>query len=149
MNDLIKYLKQMTEFFQPPMCPLERFVLDCGKDFLAKKRPKGVRKQENKQCFRNATHYSLETGLSYVEGFAIHNGLIPMMHAWCVTEAGEVIDLTWRWPEKSVYRGVVIPRGTLQIQLVKNKVYGVLDHGYGINLEVIEELRKEHSGAGS
>lgn len=140
-EDLVSYLEQVTTFFKPPMCPLERFILECGTNFQGAKRPKGLRKQQDKMCFRNATRLSLERKLRYVEGFA--TSLIPTFHAWCLAEDGTVIDPTWRYPERSAYRGFVIPRATLLKQLVKTKCYGVLGTDF-IDVALIEELRRFH-----
>lgn len=139
-ESLRRYLEQMADFFKPPMCPLERFILEYGTDYQGAKRPKGVRKHANKQCFKNATHLHLSSEMPYVEGFAIHERLIPMFHAWCINSNGEVVDPTWRWPERSVYRGVIIPHEMLLKSILTKKVYGVLDYGL-IDIELIEELR--------
>lgn len=144
MSDIVAFLKQMTDFFKPPMCPIERFILECGKDFKGVKRPKGIRKQRDGACYCNATLLAFENKeLAYVEGYAIHDGLFPMLHAWCVTKTGEVVDPTWRYPEKSEYRGVIIPNEVLRVQILKNRVYGVLDTGMMVNLKLIEELRQK------
>jgi len=144
-EELTKYLKHMCTFFEAPMCPLERFILECGEDYIPAKRPKGVRKQADKMCFRNATQLALSNrDLEYVEGFAVNADIgFPLMHAWCVDKADKVIDVTWRKPEGSMYRGVIIPRYTLLIQLVKNNFYGLLDNGITINMDLIGELRSK------
>jgi hypothetical protein len=66
VNDLIRHLEHMTGFFKPPMVPLARLVLEHGKDFKAAKRPKGLRKMRDKQCFYNATQLNMARGLRYV-----------------------------------------------------------------------------------
>jgi len=119
----------MCDFFKPPMCPLERLVLNHGQDFKPAKRPNGLRKQANKMCFRNATHLS-RTGLRYVEGYAVHDGLI---------DDDTVVDPTWRRPERSRYRGIVIPQELMLRTMARTRVYGVLDYGM-INFDAIEQL---------
>src|SRR5262245_22007202 len=142
MTNLTNHLKQMTDHFAPPMMPIERFVLEHGKDFKGVKRPKGIRKGPNKQCYMNAALLAFERGLHYVEGIAIPEGLIPMHHAWCANDAGEAIDPTWRYPEKAEYRGVVISPAILRRELLKNKVYGVLNDWIGCaRIDLIEELK--------
>jgi hypothetical protein len=69
-----------------------------------------------------------------------------MWHAWNIDENDTVIDPTWRYPERSIYRGVVIPDATLRRELAKNKVYGVLDTGM-INIKLVEELSAKKEAA--
>lgn len=145
---LISYLQQMTSFFDAPMCPLERFILECGTDFKGAKRPKGLRKMTNKECYKNATQISQARNLRYVEGFGCHRDLFPMFHAWCLAEDGTVIDPTWRYPEQSDYRGFVIPREIVLQQMIKTKMYGVLGTDL-IDLKLIERLRQLHQAQGA
>jgi len=143
-EELIKWLKHTSDAFEPPMCPLHRFILECGKDYIPAKRPKGMRKQEDKMCFRNASNLVIgNPKLEYVEGFAIGARIgWPTHHAWCVDEADHVVDVTWLDPELCQYRGVVIPKKRLIRLLVEQEYYGVLDNGISINMDLIEELRK-------
>lgn len=140
-KDLNTYLQEMTSFFKPPMCPIERLILEFGKDYIPKKRPKGIKKQQNRECFRNATNLVLDNSdLEYVEGYAIHDGLIPLQHAWTVNKQDEVVDPTWSNPELSEYRGVVISRDILIAEMLRTHFYGVLAPGEMINIKLIEEL---------
>ena len=140
-EELIQYLKQMVDFFEAPMCPLERFILECGQDFKPAKRPKGLRKMTDKQCYRNATVLSRERGLHYAEGFAA--SIIPVLHAWCVDDNGTVIDPTWRHPETAAYRGFIIPQEILAREILRNGYYGVLGQDI-IDIKLIERLRTFH-----
>ena len=60
-----------------------------------------------KQCFDNAYKLAKRRGWRYVEGIA-HGVVIPMHHAWCVDDNGNVVDNTWREVGES-YCGVEIP----------------------------------------
>lgn len=145
-RDLLRYLDVVVTQ-SPHMRPLESLVLEYGRDYRGAKRPAGLRKQRDRMCFKNAARLALrDTALRYVEGFAIHRGLIPVFHAWCATVDDVVVDPTWKHPELSVYRGVPITHETLTRQLTRRRVYGVLDYGSGIDLELIERIKIEDSG---
>jgi hypothetical protein len=94
-------------------------------------RPKGVRKGRPKQCFYNATNLVLGCpGLVYVEGYYACKTLgIPLLHAWAVDAAGNIIDPTPADPSIYSYLGVRFPRRLLADELLKNRVYGLLDTG--------------------
>lgn len=80
----------------------EAMVLDRGRAYEPARRPKGLRKQQNRQCFRNATMLALkDRTLRYAEGWACSEIGIPVQHAWCVTREGRVVDPTWPSPEKA------------------------------------------------
>jgi hypothetical protein len=74
----------------------EAFVLNNGLSFKAAKLPRHVKRGAMKQCFYNAYNAMLDhDGLIYCEGFA-QGAVIPVLHAWCVTEDGRVVDPTWK-----------------------------------------------------
>jgi hypothetical protein len=60
-----------------------------------------------KQCFHNARIAAKRYRWKYVEGMA--NSIIPVHHAWCVDDAGQVQEVTW---EKlgDCYVGVVFDK---------------------------------------
>jgi len=61
------------------------------------------------QCYRNSIQHALNTGLKYVEGFAISKSKGLMDHSWCVNEFNNVRDVTWN--DGILYFGVEIPIG--------------------------------------
>lgn len=117
---------------------LSRFVLRNGTVRAGRPRPDGIRKEKDKECFANATRlslYGLSSKYRYVEGLAACSLGFPILHAWCEDAAGNVIDPTWREPEKCSYMGVVITASELQYSMLKHEVYGVLETGVGFNMD--------------
>lgn len=81
----------------PPM--LEAFLLEHGQPYGPRiELPAGVEYGRAKDCYRNAFGQAFlpDSPYTYVEGYALTPGLIPVPHAWIVNERGEVIDPTWR-----------------------------------------------------
>lgn len=84
----------------------------------------GVRKR----CFYNAAKMTLlHPWLTYVEGFAINDFGVPMLHAWNVdSHSGDVVDSTWPWgfsgnygctPEKGAMVGIAFAREAVEERL--------------------------------
>lgn len=115
----------------------ERFVLRNGKEFVGRKKPKRFKQGQPKNCFQNTTHLVTDDiGLRYVEGYVTRDDLpIPILHAWAIDAKNRVIDITLKEPEKYHYMGVVVTRKELYKELHRNKVYGLFDHGLGMNVD--------------
>lgn len=113
-------------------CNCEAFVLAHGRSFAPRNCPERYRyaRGRMKQCFRNAANAALsDQSLIYVEGFA--SIFIPVLHAWCITPAGEVVELTWKDGDAIGYYGVPFQRAFLCRQLVHNQTYSLLDQWGG------------------
>lgn len=109
--------------------------------------PKGVKPMKKKRCFENAFRTVTRYGLTYVEGYAV--GIIPTHHAWCIDEAGNVVDPTWHEEEYSEveYLGVAFDEDYVMDTVVETGTYGVFysDDGFGPNMDLLKgkvELRK-------
>ena len=77
-------------------------------------------------CFMNAAKAALmDRCLTYVEGYAA--GLIPIIHAWCVTARGEVVEVTWEDGVGVEYYGIPFKKEFLRDELLRNKHYGLID----------------------
>jgi hypothetical protein len=77
-----------------PLLKEYRFVLANGRAFGTDQNTFKGRRMAAKQCFRNAARLHWEKpGLVYCEGF-VDAGGFPIHHAWCVTDAGMVIEPT-------------------------------------------------------
>jgi hypothetical protein len=84
------------------------FVLREGEFFKPAPLPKKIKAQTIRLCFHNSLLISIGHGFRYVEGYALHKGKIPVLHAWNIDSDGFVIDTTWR-PIGRAYLGVVLP----------------------------------------
>ena len=105
------------------------FVLKHGREMIAQPRPEWCERGVPKECFSNATHLSIRTGLIYVEGFMVRRGIpFPIHHGWCVDDDNTVIDPTITDPEQCEYYGIPINSEFLHDQMHKSGMYGVLDN---------------------
>lgn len=70
--------------------------------------PRGVLRGPIKQCFQNAGELlTADPSLTYCEGYAVLPDIgLPMLHAWCLTAEGRVVDPTWRDAEQAFYLGL-------------------------------------------
>jgi len=120
----------------------ERFVIRNGKEYVGRKKPKRYRLGTPKQCFQNATHLVTDhTDLRYVEGYAMHKDIqFPFLHAWAIDPVGRVIDITLREPEDYEFMGIALTRHQLWQALHKKQVYGLFDHGFGMNYQWMFEV---------
>jgi hypothetical protein len=82
------------------------FVLREGQFFRPKPLSRQTCRLEIRRCFENARLVSTAYGFPYVEGYALHESKIPLLHAWNLGNDGSVIDTTWR-PVGRAYLGVV------------------------------------------
>ena len=117
-------------YFQPKH-RLFRVLREHGRVYRAARLPRDVRRGPMRECFRNAANLALSRhDLTYVEGYAVSGAAgipLPLLHAWCVTASGRVVDPTWEDSRASRYFGVPIKAGYLRVALLQDGVYGLLD----------------------
>lgn len=122
---------------------LQIFVQKNGRKFESAKNAKKFGKP--KLCFMNAYHYASKHSLEYVEGFVmIPNIPFLIHHAWCC-EMGDntPIETTIKDNTGYEYYGIEFDLYTVEKQLMKNKVYGILDTGYGLNIDLMKDMGYE------
>jgi hypothetical protein len=77
-----------------PFSCLEDFLMQHGREWRPTPYPPKWKKGTPKLCFNNSVSLMCRRpDLTYCEGLAL--GYIPVVHAWCVTASGEVVDPTW------------------------------------------------------
>jgi hypothetical protein len=124
---------------------MERFVLKNGGAFKGVKFPfpKQVRRGEPNGCFMNAARLIMNNPReewTYHEGYVLRDGLpLEIHHAWIVVD-GKVVDNTLTDPEECEFLGVPFTRYQLMSELARNKVFGLLDTGRGVNRRLIAKL---------
>jgi len=100
-------------------------IHERGRSFTSAALPADVERGEAKQCFRNAFQLAMSRDdLIYVEGYA--SSIIPVLHAWCVTTRGVVVDPTWKDAEECAYYGIPLRRDFAQRLTFRNQFYGLL-----------------------
>lgn len=103
-----------------------------GRFFTPAERPDDVAPATPKMCFQNAFQLAMSRpDLTYVEGFAL--SVVPLHHAWCVTDDGVVVDPTWTGGNGldpgAAYYGVPLTRDALVREALRSGRYGVFGHG--------------------
>ena len=127
-EDLTHYLS-MVASMHGDRESVDGWLLKHGQFFPHADRPASIPKMEDKQCFANAFTVAMDDhSLRYCEGYA--TSFIPVLHAWCITEDGDVVDPTWGqidadyWPP--AYFGVAFDLNAVAKQLVVQEHYGIL-----------------------
>lgn len=105
----------------------EDFLLQNGKYYEYKPKPREIHYGEKQLCYMNA--YRLASiGYTYVEGYAMSDNLpMPIQHAWVLDKDGKVIDNTWRkkWLDNPKYFGVAMPIRFVESIMLRTEVFGV------------------------
>lgn len=65
--------------------------------------------------------------LTYVEGYAMREHGLPVHHAWCVTEHGQVMDPSWPLHPQTAYLGIPIQREFMMQAVRERGDWGVLE----------------------
>lgn len=136
----VEYIKQHLEIVAEMQRPrLEQSALlrtpatlqlKHGRTYPVDDRTFAGKRMKAKMCYTNAGLLALEDdSLVYVEGFTTVIG-IPIEHAWCIRRSdGFVVDPTIkpRAGEEHVYFGVAFTTPFLHSELLRRKVWGIID----------------------
>lgn len=119
---------------------MQKFVLKHGQLFTDATK---VKLGKKKECFKNSADLVIrDRRYEYFEGYLFREELpILIHHAWTVDlSTGLVADPTLREKEGAEYLGIHFQRDLLIEELMKNKVYGLLDVGIGPNVPLIRRM---------
>jgi hypothetical protein len=129
--------------------PMQRVILKHGVGGMGS--PHNFKMGKPGNCFENAAIAACINNrheLEYCEGYGFRHSLgIPIHHAWLMTPDGRVIDVTWKDSTDCEYLGIRFKDADLRRWLLKGEVYGLLDTGRGINLDLLHEIDPEIVGA--
>ena len=131
-NKAIKAIKRYLQRFNSGSA--EQFFLANGVEMFWRPFPQTFKSGRAKHCYGNAYQLSLQHGLIYCEGVAIHGFPIPVSHAWCIDKEGFVVDPTWKDPapeEKRTYFGVSFKPSFVQKMKGKRSADSITDDGMG------------------
>ena len=111
----------------------QKLIIELGISFDRKIESSFIGKPQ--ECFKNAFDVLMtypQPELYYCEGFATYVGsMMPVYHAWLVSEGGEIIDPTWHKPKSFVepaYIGIVFDREFVRTVAVETEIYGILEN---------------------
>lgn len=120
-----------------------------GEAFEHHPRPEDIPAMAPQQCYRNAFLLACERpGLTYCEGIVCWTGLpVPIAHAWCINEAGKVVDPTLETASDEegglkgglTYFGVRFEDEDVEQVTFEAGTFGVLDKAAGRKL--VEDRR--------
>lgn len=90
------------------MDPIMKLLARTGRRWQTAPLPTSVKRGKLGMCYPQARALALKfpEKYFYVEGYACtESAVMPIHHAWCSTDSGQVIDPTWERPERAVYIG--------------------------------------------
>lgn len=83
-------------------------ALEFGLPWARADLPNDVQNGQVGRCFWQTFQLALQRPerFTYVEGYAFNGRPIPIHHAWCVDDGGNVADPTWNIAPTAVYAGI-------------------------------------------
>jgi hypothetical protein len=141
MNDSKKYVTLMVETFKDRTPLMYQVLHEKGQEF--NRMPvKLTQLGPRRKCYMNAYRLSMQyANLRYVEGVATTTDLnLPMEHAWCVDDDGNVYDPTW--DNGADYFGMAIKMDSLVECMRKTGVYGFFNDLYAHRAHGVEGTKQ-------
>jgi hypothetical protein len=121
---------------------IHSLILERGRFWSPRDLPENVQAGRLGDCFRQARELALlrPECFTYVEGYAYSrvDFCVPVHHAWCVDEYGNVVDPTWSKPSAGVFAGVAFREEMIR-KTSPDELDNVVQWGY---LETPGFLRK-------
>lgn len=119
---------------------LEAFLYQHGRRWPYQPLPAAVKPGSRGECYRNAAMLVLrDCEFIYCEGLAL-GAVLPVQHAWCLDDAGRVIDPTWHGLKHDVeqleYVGIAFQTEYLRDVLLDSKRWTGLIDGRLLGLPV-------------
>ena len=103
-------------------------ILELGQSFTAQAKPKGIKWGKKKRCYDNAYDLIVKhPTMIYCEGYVfLEKVALPIEHAWCIDEAGGVVDNTVR-ASTVAYFGIPFDR-TWATRMIESGAVLLVDH---------------------
>ena len=136
LMDYMEFMVKMRSGMNKPKgaiyLGMEDFVSKNGELFTSCKYPKKYIefRGEKRDCYRNAFQLMMSNSeLTYVEGYGISKTIpLPIPHAYCVDEEGNVVDPTWDDQEDCIYFGVKFSSEYTYETIMRTQIYGLIEN---------------------
>lgn len=137
IEDFLRQMVSAREIFADKTPRPPDFQYLCMEDFILREgylmgnrspRSDRLRRGRPKECYHNAYLLALSNPrLIYCEGYAVSGNVpLPVAHAWCIDEKGNVIDPTWK--DGRSYYGVPFKIAYVSEKNRSKKNYGIIDN---------------------
>lgn len=123
------------------------FIYDNGRSMQGIcKLDRSFYKPRSRMCYLNAWKLrNSDTNLRYCEGYMLLEGIpVPILHAWCINEAEEVVDISIEWDATAAYYGLEFAPAFAEScwsQLQTQGLLGILPHLPLLNIHNLESLK--------
>lgn len=119
-------LKQYLDWSANLGDPIAKLAFEFGRRWKNAELPHDVKEGQPNRCYPQARALALAQPerFTYVEGYAFHQVPVPIHHAWCVDEYGNVADPTWVYAEQALYCGIAFAYDALHEKIITFDEWG-------------------------